>query len=122
MGDLAHVMGGDLQVTVTGDLALVSSDAETQQRVLHRLLTSPGTYIWQIAYGAGLPSLVGSVTSLQQVGAIIRSQIGFEAAVSLTPEPTVTLTSDRASEVKATITYVDAVSGNSQILALPIGG
>ena len=122
MADLAHVMGEDLQLGASGDLAVVDGDGETQQRVLHRLLTGPSTYIWQLSYGAGLPALVGSVASQQRIGAIIRAQIAYEASVSATPEPRVTLSAGSLGVVTAVIAYTDAGSGNNQILTLPIGG
>lgn len=121
MTDLAHVVGSDLQLSSSGDLAIISGDDQTQQRLLHRLLTSAGTYIWQLSYGAGLPSLIGSVASQQQITAIIRAQMRLEAAVLAIPEPSVILTSGQIGEVSATISYTDAVSGNEQILALSIG-
>ena len=121
VADVAHVIGQDLQLGPTGDLALVDGDDETQQRVLHRLLTSAGTYIWQLSYGAGLPALVGSVVSRQQITAIIRAQMGYEPSVAPSPEPQVTLTSGAVGEVSATIIYTDSVSGNIQTLTLPIG-
>lgn len=121
MTDLAHIVGSDLQLSPSGDLAIISGDDQTQQRLLHRLLTSAGTYIWQLSYGAGLPSLIGSVASQQQITAIIRAQMRLEAAVLAIPEPSVVLTSGQIGEVSATISYTDAVSGNEQILALSIG-
>jgi len=122
MADLAHVVGGDLQIGPSGDLAVVDGDDETRQRVLHRLLTSPGTYIWQLPYGAGLPALVGGVASRQRIAAIIRAQMAYEVSVAVTPEPTVVLVGNRIGAISATITYTDAGSGNSQVLTLPIGG
>lgn len=122
MADLAHIIGGDLQLGPSGDLWLVDGDDETQQRVLHRLLTGPGTYIWQLSYGAGLPGLVGAVASTQQIAAIIRAQMSYEASVAVTPEPSVVLAGGRIGEVSAAITYTDATSGLSQVLTLPIGG
>lgn len=121
MADVAHIIGQDLQLGPTGDLAVVDGSAETQQRILHRLLTSAGTYIWQLSYGAGLPALVGSVASLQQIAAIIRAQMAYEPAVALSPEPQVMLTDVAPTEVNATITYTDAESGSMQTLTLPIG-
>ena len=121
MTDLAHVMGQDLQLSPTGDLAIVLDDAETQQRILHRLLTSAGTYIWQLSYGAGLPGLVGSIASQQQITAIIRAQMALEPTVAATPEPQVALIGGLIGEVSATITYTNKISGSVQILTLPIG-
>ncbi len=121
MADVAHVVGQDLQLGPTGDLALVDGSDETQQRVLHRLLTSAGTYIWQLSYGAGLPALVGSVASRQQIAAIIRAQMAYEPSVALSPEPQAIVTSADVAEVTATITYTDNESGSIQTLTLPIG-
>lgn len=121
MADVAHVMGQDLQLSTTGDLLLVDADAETQQRVLHRLLTSAGTYIWQLSYGAGLPALVGSVASRQQITAIIRAQMAYEASVASSPEPQIVLEGDVINEISATITYTDDGTRQVQTLTLPIG-
>ncbi len=122
MADLAHVVGEDLQLGAAGDLAVVTANLETQQRVLHRLLTGPATYIWQLSYGAGLPGLIGTVASQQQIAAIIKAQMAYETAVSATPEPQVVLSTGSPGVVLAAITYTDAVSGSSQALTLPIGG
>lgn len=122
MADLAHVVGGDLQLGPSGDLAVVGGDDETRQRVLHRLLTSPGTYIWQLPYGAGLPALVGGIASRQRIAAIVRAQMVYEVSVAAAPEPSVVLAGNRIGAISATITYTDAGSGNSQVLTLPIGG
>ena len=47
MPDLAHQFGADLVAGATGDLAVVDGPALGRQRVLRRLLTNPGDYIWQ---------------------------------------------------------------------------
>ena len=122
MADVAHVIGQDLQIDATGDLAVVVGDDETRQRILHRLLTSASTYIWQLSYGGGLPRLVGSVASQQQIAAIIRAQMGYEASVARTPEPQIVVTGGSLGAVTATVTYTDAISGNTQVLSLPFGG
>ena len=122
MVDFAHVFGEDLQISPTGDIATVVTEQETQQRILHRLLTSATTYIWQISYGAGLPGLIGSVVSQQQIAAIIRAQLKFETSVATVPEPDVLLSSGSFGAITATITYTSNTSGTSQVLVLPIGG
>lgn len=122
MADLAHVIGEDLQLGPSGDLALVTADAETQQRILHRLLTSPGTYIWQLSYGAGLPALIGSTVSQQQVAAVIRAQLGYEASVATTPEPEVSVSDGLFGEINTTIIYTEKSTGINQALTLSTGG
>ena len=119
MADIAHLIGSDLTIGPTGDLAVIDLDSWTRQRILRRLLTSPGDYIWQMTYGAGLASMVGSVVSAQQVAALIRSQIGMETAVASQPEPRVALQADQTGNVFATVSYQDALTGNSQTLDVP---
>lgn len=122
MADLAHVIGQDLQLTPSGDLAVVTSIGETQQRVLHRLLTGSGSYIWHLSYGAGLPALVGSVVSQQQVNAIIVAQMAYEPSVAPLPEPNVTVQIGNLSDVSVRITFTDATLKTLQTLNLPMDG
>ena len=60
MQDAALIWGGDLGAGNTGDIALASGTILGQQRILRRLLTNPGDYIWHTEYGAGLAQFVGS--------------------------------------------------------------
>ncbi len=122
MPDLAHQVGRDLQVGPSGDLLLVSGADETNQRILHRLLTSRGSYIWQLNYGAGLAKMVGSIAAPQQIAAIIRSQMQLEAAVAASPEPAVQVTASAMGDVTASITYTESGSGSGQSLSITIGG
>ncbi len=119
MADIAHVIGSDLMVSPTGDLAIVDLSDWTQQRVLRRLLTNPGGYIWQLSYGAGLPVMVGTTVSAQQIKAIIRRQMILETAVSQQPEPVVVMQGGQPGTVFATVSYNDAQTGVSQILNVP---
>ena len=119
MADIAHLIGSDLTIGPTGDLGTADSSLWTQQRILRRLITNAGGYIWQLTYGAGLPALVGSTVSAQQIAAIIRQQLALEAAVSTQPEPTILVESDQNGEVFTTITYQDVQTGTSQTLLVP---
>ena len=119
MADLAHVVGSDLTIGPTGDLAVIDLADWTQQRILRRLLINAGGYIWQLTYGAGLPGMVGATVSAQQIAAIIRRQIGLETAVSSYPEPKVLLQIDQAETVFATVTYQDAQTASSQTFSVP---
>ena len=89
MYDIYLEWGTDLSVGSNGDLALVNGSTQTNQRVMRRLLTNPGDYIWNLAYGAGLGSFVGSIADLLDIEAVIRNQISLEAAVPSTPAPNV---------------------------------
>ena len=46
--------GGDLSVGPGGDISVAPVEAEVEQRIIRRLLTNTGDYIWHISYGAGL--------------------------------------------------------------------
>ena len=89
MQDLSHEFGADLAAGPTGDLALADGVALGRQRVLRRLLTNPGDYIWQPEYGAGLGRFVGEPASPQRIRAVVLSQVFREAAVARSPEPVV---------------------------------
>ena len=122
MQDAALVWGTDLSPGPTGDIALASGTTLGQQRVLRRLLTNPGDYIWQLDYGAGLARFVGSPVDAQAIRAAVRSQIFKEAAVSRTPEPLVDVQAGNDGSVLVQIRYVDSVAGTTQVLSLQIGG
>jgi len=121
MADIWHQFGSDLLVGSTGDLAIASGSAEGQQRVLRRLLTNAGDYIWQPDYGAGLAQFVGSPASAAQIRAVVRSQIFKEAAVAHTPEPVIDVQSDMAGTVYVHVRYADANTGSTQILSFSVG-
>lgn len=87
MTDAFHQWGSDLALGPTGDVASVSGQLLGQQRVLRRLLTNPGDYIWQLDYGAGLARFIGQPVNPLQISAVVRSQIFKEAAVARQPEP-----------------------------------
>ena len=69
-------------VGVTGDISVASGPLLGQQRVLRRLLTNPGEYIWQLDYGAGLARFIGQPVNPSQITAVIRSEIFKETVGS----------------------------------------
>jgi phage baseplate assembly protein W len=121
MPDVFHQFGSDLVAGATGDIALASGTVAGQQRVLRRLLTNPGDYIWQPTYGAGLGQFVGTPVSPAQIRAVIRSQIFKEAAVARTPEPIVDVSSDPGGTFYVHLRYSDAASGATQMLSFSVG-
>jgi len=121
MPDLAHEFGADLQAGPTGDLALADGAALGRQRVLRRLLTNPGDYIWHPTYGAGLARFVGQPASASRIRAVVRSQIFREAAVARSPEPVVEVRAGDDGRVFVSIRYADADSGATQSLSFPVG-
>jgi phage baseplate assembly protein W len=121
--DLSHQWSSDISVSSTGDLTLVTGSSLGQQRVLRRLMTNPGDYIWQLDYGAGLAQFIGQPGNASQIEAVIRSQIFKEAAVARSPEPTVSVQypSGGTGSVYVQILYVDAMSGQTQVLSFSVG-
>lgn len=123
MNDISHVWGSDLAVSASGDLAVVSGSSLGQQRVLRRLLTNPGDYIWQLNYGAGLAAYVGSPANATLITATIRSQIFQESAVARTPEPVIDVQVSPAgslSTIYADIRYTDSLTGETQVLTFSV--
>lgn len=123
MTDISHQWGSDLSVGPTGDLAMVSGAQLGQQRVLRRLLTNPGDYIWQMDYGAGLARFIGQPGNELKIRAVIRSQIFKEAVVARTPEPVIDVQvspGGAPGTVYVYIRYVDLPSGQTQILSFSV--
>jgi hypothetical protein len=119
--DIAHWYGSDLTAAASGDLAVASGDTETQQRLVRRLMTSPGDYAQHSTYGAGIGRFVGQPTNVGQISGIIKRQMRAERAISQNPPPIVTVTSDDAGVLTANIQYTSALTGDAQVLTLPLG-
>ena len=93
-----------------------------QQRVLRRLLTNPGDYIFQPTYGAGLPRLVGQPLDVSAVVGLIRSQILLVSAVAQVPAPQITVTqlAADATGLSVSIAYNDAPSNTPTVLSFNV--
>jgi hypothetical protein len=118
--DLYQYVGDDLTASNTGDLQPVGGLTRGQQRVLRRLLTNPGDYIFHPDYGAGLPKYVGQPLDAARMTALIRGQILLEDAVAKTPAPGITVAPIPVSGgggVFVRIQYTDAASGQSASLS-----
>lgn len=113
MSDLSHVVGGDLTIAASGDLAAVSGSVLGQQRVLRRLLSNAGDYLWQLDYGAGLPAMIGTPADAAAITGIVRHQIFLEAAVARTPAPVIAVEAE-GSILSLSITYNDAADATPQ--------
>ncbi|MGC9269003.1 hypothetical protein [Acidiphilium sp.] len=119
MADAALVFGGDLAIGASGDIAVAGGSALTEQRVLRRLLTNPGDYIWQLSYGAGLGQFVGVAGAVGAVAAVSRAQMQAESRVSQSPLPQIAVDQGHPSGIAMTITYQDAITGQSTAVTLP---
>jgi phage baseplate assembly protein W len=120
MQDAALLWGGDLSAGPTGDVALASGTSLGQQRVLRRLLTNPGDYIWHLHYGAGLAQYVGQPCNVAAINATIRSQIFMESSVARLPEPVIDVQSLSNGSVYVYIRYVDRETGGTQVLSFSV--
>lgn len=118
--EASHLFGNDLSVSPTGDIALSSGTQEGQERVLRRLLTNQGDYIWDGKYGAGLAQFIGQPASKARIAAVTRSQMFKEAAVARSPAPVINVQVSPDGTVVETIQYVDAPSGQTVPLILPV--
>ena len=122
MADIQHTMGADLTLSATGDLALSDGSQLGQERVLRRLLTIPGAYIWHLTYGAGLPRFVGQIANKLRIAAVARSQMFREDAVARTPSPAITVDVQPTGVVSLGIQYSDAASKTTVPLNFNLNG
>jgi hypothetical protein len=125
VADVFHQWGSDLVIGSTGDLNTADGALWGQQRVLRRLLTNPGDYIWQLDYGAGLARFIGQPANPLQIRAVIRSQIFKEASVARQPEPLINVQiapGGASSTVYVYIRYVDVKSGRTQVVSFSVSG
>ncbi len=122
MSDLDSGWTGDLSTTATGDLLTVSLPALGTERVIRRLLTNPGAYIWHPEYGAGLARFVGQPIDSASIEALIRSQMLLEPAVAALPEPVVIVQSDPGGTLFVQVRYADANTATVQSLNIQVPG
>lgn len=115
MHDIALEWGSDLLASANGDLLLTTGTTRANRRIVRRLLTNQGDYIWNRSYGGGLASAVGQPLQPAQIEAVIRTQLRLEDAVSTAALPTVELQSPNPSDgiFAVKINYVEAGSGKS---------
>jgi hypothetical protein len=117
--DAGHFFSGDLQVGATGDLLVASSVLESQQRILRRLLTNQGDYIWQPGYGAGLPAQIGLPLNEPEMDALITTQMYQEQSVVQNPAPQI-ITTTIPNGIDVQIQYVEADSALPATLSFDV--
>ncbi len=123
LADLYHYFGTDLSPSNTGDLLTVTAITRGQQRVLRRLLTNPGDYIFQPEYGAGLAQWIGANADLAAMRALIRAQMLLEPSVAVQPEPDVSvlpIANQAGGGFAVAISYTDAPSGEPVVLSFNV--
>jgi hypothetical protein len=115
--------GGDLSVGPGGDINVVIVQADVKQRVIRRLLTNLGDYIWHTDYGAGLGSYVGKPCSPNFIEGTVLNQLKLESLVTMTPAPIVQINQPSTmplATTSVTVRYqvVGVTAANSVVLAL----
>jgi phage baseplate assembly protein W len=120
MADASLLFGGDFLISPTGDLAIADESVLVRERLLRRLLTNPGDYIWQPDYGAGLGRFVGQPASAARIRAVVRGQIFREAAVARSPEPEIAVQAGPDGTTVVRIRYAQAATGQSQALSFTL--
>lgn len=123
LSDVSHYIGTDLATSATGDLAPVLATVRGQQRILRRLLTNPGDYIFHPDYGAGLPSWVGRTADLPALKSLILSQMLLEASVATDPAPLIDvqpIPSSAGGGFAVSIQYADAGTGETVTLSFDV--
>lgn len=121
MTDVFHWIGADLRVGARGDLLAAEATDAANQRIVRRLLTNPGAYVWHPEYGAGLGRLVGTSASSEQVRALIRQHVLLEPAVSQQPPPDITVQQIRDG-MSVRIVYTEAPTGEQRTVGFDITG
>src|SRR5690349_21421535 len=119
MPDVAHFYGEDLVVSANGDLLLSDSVELSNQRILRRLLTNPGDYLWHPTYGAGLPQMIGMPIDVETAKAIIIAQIFLEDTVLRSPPPIITVQAI-PNGMFVQIEYTEADSGKTVTLSFDV--
>lgn len=120
--DCYHYFGSDLSTNSRGDIRLIDGLILSQQRILRRLLTNPGDYIWHPNYGAGLPTYIGvplTQSLFRKITGLITSQIFLEPSVSQSPPPVIKLSANQ-NTIYCSIEYTDAATTSLQVLTFDV--
>ncbi|MBR8182085.1 phage tail protein [Burkholderia ambifaria] len=119
LSDLSQWYGGDVSASATGDFQTATADTRSQQRIIRRLCTNPGDYIFHPDYGGGLPKLIGSNASVSEVRAIVQSQLRLEESILQLPAPVVAITPITAG-MQIQIQYTDALTRKPVLLSFDV--
>lgn len=119
MNDIFQRYGSDITTSSTGDLQPVDGSERGQQRIIRRLLTNPGDYIFHPEYGAGLPAKIGDTVDIPNIRALIRGQMLLEESVAKIPEPQVTINAIPGG-IGCVIRYADAQTKTPAVLSFNV--
>jgi phage baseplate assembly protein W len=115
MSALSHICGFDLTIS-SGTIAVVAGAEEVRQRLLRRLCTNPGDYIWQANFGAGLPAMIGDPMDVERIRGVIAAQIIQDPGVDSTEPVSVNILVGSDGRYDCSIAYVDAQNATTQTI------
>lgn len=119
MHDLYHFTGGDLDTSSTGDVRTASASDRVKQRILRRLLTNPGDYLFHPQYGAGLGKKIGEAVRPGEWKALISGQMLLEEAVASHPPPLVRLKHIEGG-ISVSVSFTEAMTGAPETLIFDV--
>jgi hypothetical protein len=119
MSDVHQYWSNDFVLSSSGDLLAASGLEESKQRILRRLMTNRGEYVWHTEYGAGVPQMIGQNLNIEEIQAVIGGQMKLEESVSHDPEPVITVT-PIDNGVYCHILYTDANTNQQTILRFEV--
>lgn len=119
MKDLNHYAGDDLSLSPTGSLSTVEGIERGKQRILRRLITNPGDYLFHTEYGAGLGRYVGALTNIPEAIALTRGQVLLEECVAKKPAPVISISTNNDT-LSANIRYTDFATGEPVTLSFEV--
>ena len=118
---ISHNFGADITVSASGDILTTSAIPLETQRLLRRLMTNPGAYVFHREYGAGLGRFVGKPTKPVDIRAVILSQMVLEASVDQSSAPTINVVVNPAGgNVFVSIKFVYAPTGAASSLIFKV--
>lgn len=121
--DCYHYFGGDLVINSRGDILMADGLTLSQQRILRRLLTNAGDYIWHPEYGAGLPSYIGlplTQALFKEISGLITAHMYLESSVAQDPPPVIKLSANQNS-LYCSIEYTESATKSLQVLTFNVG-
>lgn len=121
--DIQQFFGNDITFAATGDVTTSDGSGLTKEMVIRRLLTNPGTYIWEPNYGAGIGQYVGinlSTINFNEIKSTIISQILLEETVAKNPAPQISFTAFPNNILQCDILYYDSKTKNPITISFQI--
>jgi phage baseplate assembly protein W len=123
--DIYLDFGNDLTLKTDGDFKLVDKELLTYQRIVRRLLTEPGSYLWHPEYGAGFGTYIGMNLTpdvKDEIKGKIRSQMYLEESVSKTNAVQIEVNNDSVNfgNIICTIKYFDAETNQPYVLTFNV--